>query len=228
MTESVGAVGFRLIVVRGDLDSLGLRDYAGAVRKLEAASRADPLFTLELDGIARYHWDSQTITLTAAATAALAGALERAGDRAAFAPLDAMKAKLGWGTAIERALYLRGFICVVDGQTRYGGIFLEAVSQRPIDFPVARVGLAPDGAATFSLLPVHLPFQARDPIKENGTFRSVRPPEAADERLPGPLEEMIASLAAGQPAASFRRAIRSPDIRSVLAGAGKLHPDDGP
>lgn len=213
---------FQLLILQGDWSSLGLGyDYAQAWPRLVAA-RKEPLFALTVDDIDVYDWNTQRIRLTAAATDRLLRCLETAPGAVEWTKaVNAMRASLGWGGACERALYTRGFIVTVDDQPRYGGIFLDASSAMAIAYPVVRAGLASDGRAVFSILPVHMPFMTSDPSGADAN-ELVMPQAAADWRQLA--EEMKRSLAEGgdDRAMALRGVIRAADIRAVLAEKGKL------
>lgn len=200
---------------------------------LEGLDTRERVCTIGLAAIEDYDWDQQSIFLTRAATTALAEALEaQPGAPRGVAAASGMRAALGWGSAIERGLSLRCFEAGVAGVSTYRGIFLDATSQRAIDFPVARVGLQ-DGSLRLSLLPVHVPFAEIDPVDATGARRALSPPPeaAADLRQlqasPGIFDAMIQGVARSEAALGYRRRINDPAIRAVVAAAGKLRAGTG-
>ena len=145
---------FHLVFIRGDeQDRTGQfrlgHTYAEAFPKLKSAGTANAFFVIGMDQIETYDWDTQSITLTSEGTK----------DLAALEPSEVFKDEVRDMTMMERlrwGVWDKGFLILVGEEPVYGGIFLDAMSQRPIRFPVIRVTLTPDKKARLNLLPVHV------------------------------------------------------------------------
>lgn len=220
---------FRIIIFNDDWQSLGLGYESGhALSTIKALDTAKALFTLNLDGIESYDWDKQKITLTEDATNAFAQSLERAGRLTEGAEkLISLKKSMGWGNPLQSALYTRVFLVELNGEVVYGGIFLDATSQMPINYPVARVMLD-DGKAVIALLPIHIPFVNEDPVDDKGAIRSL---EVTDEAK-GDIEALnkkdsfatnwIRGVATSPSAVENRKMQRDTSIKKVLEASGKI------
>jgi hypothetical protein len=167
-----------------------------------------------------WNWDTQAITLSAVSTQRLLAALPA--DSELSAPVRQMKAmheQLGWGNPIGLQLQTRGFLVSLRGKALYGGVFLEAVSERRVDVPVLRTTLA-GARAVFNVLPVHLPFLIADP---GTTEREITIDEVAPEaRQDWPVARMMARLAYGAEAVRQRVVVRDNSLRAALQDAGRL------
>lgn len=220
---------WQLIVFKPGWNELQL-GYAAAPAQttLFALDTGDPLFVVSLSQIAAYDWEQQTITLTSEASTALAQALADAGGATAdVQALTDFYASLGWGSAVSRALYTRAFVVLVEGEPVYGGIFLDAVSQMAIDYPVARVSRVGD-QLVLALLPIHIPFAEVDPVGGSGVLGTVQVPDvaAADiaqlEQNDGFFSQWMQDVALSESAVQFRLIIRDESIHTILAEADKL------
>ncbi|MBI3162756.1 MAG: hypothetical protein HYZ23_09610 [Chloroflexi bacterium] len=192
---------------------------------LNAADANDSLFVLGVDQIDRYDWNLQTITLTKKATSDLLEALANADntDSLEISKLKDLKRNLGYGNALESALYIRGFVVKLDGQAKYGGIFLDAVSQMAIDFPVIRVTVV-DDKAVFAILPTHIPFVMIDPVDGSGKLRSPDIVQEAqhDVQQLDFFPEWVEELSLSESSVQFRTLIRDETIRLLFENANKL------
>jgi hypothetical protein len=218
---------FRLVILRSDLEDLKLGyTYDDAFPKLLAAGKEPPLFVVEVDLIAAYHWDIQSILLTAEGTQKLLAALEPPEDlKESVRALTGMRARLGWGDRLDHALYTKGFLVLIGEELLYGGIFLDATSQRAIDYPVIRASLSAEGQARFNLLPIHVAFFTQDPATcgEGAGDEGVAREMANDWRqFPRDVKALFQGRAAREPATTFRALMRSDVVRAILESAGKL------
>jgi hypothetical protein len=130
-----------------------------------------------------------------------------------------MHDELRWGNPIGLALQGRGFVVSLDGVALYGGVFVEAVSERAIEIPVARTEVV-GGRVTVSILPVHLPFLIRDPGSREAkvSVEDVVPEARGDWPIVGSLWRS----AYGAEAARLGRIIRDPRLRGAVEAAGKI------
>ncbi|MBS1796162.1 MAG: hypothetical protein JSS81_20080 [Acidobacteria bacterium] len=217
---------FRLVVLRENWFSLKMGyDPDPAMAALEKADLSNPLFVAGLDDVESGDWNRATITLTKPATDRLVEALKTVESRGAGVEgLKKLQSQMGYGNPLERILYIHPFIVETNGEFKYGGIFLDAVSQMAINFPVIRVSVA-DGKAVFAFLPVHCPFSELDPLDENGDFRRA-PAMYNDNKTelvkPKSFDEMNGNLAESKTAVRFRALIRDPQIKALFEKAGKL------
>jgi hypothetical protein len=218
---------FKLLVLKkrwGDMN-LGY-DYDRAFLRLKSSAPGNVLYTIGAGKIDSYDWKRQAITLTAGATDALTHAL--AGDKGVEPGIEALgdlKKKAGMSNALELSLYTRGFLVTSSGEALYGGIFLDAMSQMAINYPVIRVGIDGD-RAVLAILPIHIPFMTRDPAAA-GTLESdgVVAKEAAEDwnQVPRQVKTgLVGKLATGKQAKAFRALIKDPAIREAMDDAGKL------
>lgn len=205
--------GYELAVLKGTWHSLRLGYAAeGANKALRVRPPADAAFVAGSDAIEAFDWDRQVLTLTPAASAALLKAI------------DASERSIG------PALNQRAFAVRLTGAYRYGGIFLDAVSQMAIGYPVARVRVF-EGRVRIALLPLQIPFAEEDLVDGRGARR---PPIAAEAARAGVdrlraepdkgIEQWMDGLAASPAATASRAMLRAEDIRAALAASGKLRP----
>lgn len=132
-----------------------------AQKRLLEADRSAPLLSITDADITSIDWDAQVLTLTPAATEDLHEALKNAtyGNQSA---LIEFYESMDYGNVLDRGLYSKAFIVSVDGETLYGGIFLDLFSEMAIHYPVMRIWEGEGGAARLALLPTHLPFSLVD------------------------------------------------------------------
>jgi hypothetical protein len=218
---------FRLMILhrdRGDLN-LGYR-YDDAFPKLKAAGPEDTLFIIEPAQIEAYHWSAQSIALTTEGTQGLLLALqERPEVKEAVRARTEMMNALGWGNRLELALYAKGFLVALGAEPLYGGIFLDSTSQLAIRYPVIRVFLPATGKAVLNLLPIHIPFFARDPITiASGARDTLVSREAIGDwnQFPEAIKAGVASQANSELAWEFRRSIKSKAVWVIMENEGKL------
>lgn len=189
------------------------------------ADTSDSLFVVRLEQIESYDWNTQTITLTKQATndLFLALAAQGQGGDEELQKLKDLKRSLGYGNALENELYIHGFVVKTSGQTKYGGIFLDAVSQMAIKYPVIRVA-DDNGRATLTFLPIHIPFLMMDPIGPDGAIRNapVVSQARADVAQLDNFDDWTLGLAALETAVHFRAIIHDEAIKEVFMEAGKL------
>lgn len=214
---------FQLRVLAGGFDTLKL-GYAReqAFAQLRAAKPEDARVVLGEDDIERYDWATQRIRLTADASKRLVAALPRGRADGAAALMDLEK-RLGWGNPVERGLYNQAFVVCLGDEWLYGGIFLDPPSQMAIGYPVIRCAVE-QGRVVLSVLPVHLPFFATDPVADDGA-----PAQSAVTREHGPVREVpsammdhFAQQARAEPVCALRALVRDARVREVFARAGKL------
>ncbi|MCI0399334.1 MAG: hypothetical protein L0332_25565 [Chloroflexi bacterium] len=228
-SSAAGGNKFQLVILKQSWQELKLGySYESAWPALTAVDRANSLFTIGLAEMESYHWSQQTITLTQEATNGLIDALAQAGQlKEDAAALKALEASLGWGNPVERALYTRGFVATLNGEPLYGGIFLNAVSQMAIDYPVIRVELA-QGRAVLHLLPIHVPFFTTDPLAGESTpAEEIVAPEARGDwiQFPDAMKSAFLETAGSQKAEAFRALIRDVRIQEIVEQAGKKAED---
>ncbi len=222
---TMGAEPYELIILKPDLDQLQLGDEPErAQARLAAVTPEAYLFRVGLKAIAHYDWARHGLVLTADATAGLLQAL--ADESRSSRPHDWLKQlnnSLGWGNDLEHALYTRGFLVALDGVPRYGGIFLSALSQQSIGFPVMRATLAA-GQATFYQLPIHVPFVMWDPgagASPPAAESVAREMQAEWERQPI-MRLFVRDMANSPPAHKFRALIHETQVHALLVRTGKL------
>jgi hypothetical protein len=217
---------FQLIILKQNAFSLRLGyDSGEALSKLLAVKLEDNLFSVGLNEIESYDWTSQSITLTHQATEDLCQSLllNPGLDKDIF-DLNAMKTSLGWGSKLERKLYLQAFVAVIDSLPTYGGIFLDAMSQMAIRFPVIRVGIV-DGKAVFNLLPVQIPFLTCDTFpSDKANYDKAIAPEAESDwaSFPEEIKMNIIKTGTTTQAQKLRQVIRNSVVRDIMEKAGKL------
>lgn len=208
----------------GDL-KLGY-DYEQAFPRLKSSAAGNVLCTIGEGEIESYDWKRQTITLTAGATDGLVKALSSGkGVKPEIEALNDLKKKAGMSNALELSLYTRGFLVTSNGKALYGGIFLDAMSQMAINYPVIRAGV--DGDRAFlSILPIHIPFVTSDPAPEGKIDTDgIVAKEAAQDWKQFPQQVKtgyIGKLATGKQANAFRAMIKDPAIRETMDKADKL------
>ena len=217
---------FQLVILKQNTFSLRLGyDAEEALPKLLAVNLKDNIFIVGLNEIESYDWTSQSITLTSQATAHLRHALSlRPESDEGITDLNAMKKSLNWGNPFEHALYVQAFVVVIDGAPTYGGIFLDAMSQMAIKFPVIRVEII-DSKVVFHLLPVHIPFLTYDAIPvDNATYDGVIAPEGAGDwvSFPEEMKERFLRIGTTTQAQELRQVIRNPAVRDIMEKSGKL------
>ena len=195
---------------------------------LKSLGTGEILQSLTTNDIEVYDWEQQILTLTLEASHGLRQSLEKlSSPPGEIMAVNRMKERLDWGNAMERALYRRCFAVKVRGAMAYGGIFLDAVSQVPIQFPVARVRLK-EQQVQMSILPIHIPFVETDPILSSGSEPqlSITPEAKADaEQLDTAnhrFSDWIRGIATCEIAHEFRKAIRNPEVRKMIETSGKL------
>ncbi len=208
---------FELVILKGRWDGVQWR-YKEPPRP---DTRAERFFTAGIADIEAYRWSTQAFTLGAEATQRLLQALAEApGPGGSVRKLDALKASLGHGNGLERALYLYRFFVAVDGEPLYWGIFLDPPSQMAIDYPVMRSAVREE-KAVFHVLPIHLPFYASDPGAAGPETSAAR--EARE--VPSGMMEHFKKAAEAPLAVAFRQRIRDERIRRMFDDAGRLRPD---
>ncbi|MFZ5859073.1 MAG: hypothetical protein ACOYZ6_19770 [Chloroflexota bacterium] len=192
---------------------------------LKEADTSDSLFVIGIDEIEKYDWDLQTITLTEDATIKLIEAVMAQGETSDenLKKFKEMMANAGFGNQLELALYNLAFVVKVNNETRYGGIFLNAISQMGIDYPVIRVTIE-DEKAVLAILPIHVPFTMNDPVDGNENLRKPAVAEEAQQDVQqldffsGWINEMAMSESANK----YRALIRDDQIMNIFKHAGKL------
>ncbi len=193
---------------------------AGFEQALQLLSQRRALgarLTLAGEDIDEWDWATQAITLSDAATARLLAALpadEELSDDVRH--MKAMHEQLGWGNPIGLRLQARGFLVSLQGAALYGGVFLEAVSERSVAMPVLRSSIV-NGRAVLRVLPVHLPFLSVDPgVPEREITIDDVAPEA---RQDWPIVQMMAREAYGPEAVRLRAIVRDDRLLAALRQA---------
>lgn len=219
---------FQLLILESSWGELGMGyDPDHAFEQLQqhlVMTQSHPLFILELDDIASYHWDWQSITLTEAATQRLAESLPARHSNPDVQKLIDLKESLGWGNPFESALYIQAFAVLVDGDFLYGGIFLDAMSQMAINYPVIRVELV-EGQAVFNILPTHIPFVSYDPVPRAATpldeaYTQII--EGDREQIPDFFDTAVEGWSTSENSVYFRAFIRNERLFELLEAAEKL------
>lgn len=217
---------FQLVILKQNTFSLSLGyDSGEALSRLLAVDLEDNLFCIGLNEIESYDWISQSISLAYQATEDLSQALSLIPEPdKGITDLNEMKRNLGWGSQFERKLYVQAFIVVIDSLPTYGGIFLDAMSQMAIRFPVIRVRIV-DGKAVFNTLPVHIPFLTYDafPFDKARNDWAIAPEGEGDwASLSEEIKEIIIKTGATTQAQELRKIIQNPAVRDIMEKAGKL------
>lgn len=218
---------FQFCIFRQSLDQLELGYRApeafAILEKLETNTSA---FVIGPDEVASYDWDKQTLTLTKAATLELVGIpAEKDAREDGATALMTMKERLGWENRLSSKLYTRAFVVKVAGAFLYGGIFLDALSQRAINYPVARISLESD-QAVIAILPIQIPFCETDPAA-SGVMEPFHITDKAQadaqylESQNGFFREWIGGMATDLLTQDLRALIRDERIKQCFA-AGKL------
>ncbi len=230
MVNPMLTADFELIILQQDWQDLKLGYQAQpALAVLKSAPTHDNLYVITLKEIEQYDWDKQTFILTQVATQALEHTLLSQGrlkDDGVQALIN-LKKSLGWGNPIERALYTQAYVVKVENEFLYGGIFLDAISQMGINYPVARVSLQ-DGQAVIALLPCQIPFVMMDPVDASGIMLDLTiTPEAREDarqldEANGFLTKWIRELVISDQATQLRKQMRPARLRALLETAGKL------
>lgn len=187
--------------------------YESAWPRLQQA-RGAALATVGERDVESYDWARQTLTLTPTASERLRAELAAAMPSR---PADPSRA----GDALPGELYLKGFVVEVDDQPIYGGIFLQAISQMAIDYPVIR---AEQDAVTRVVLHIA-------PLQAWATFGDAT---ATTEHGVGQVRHALGSAWADSLkdpkfkalVDGFWARIEDPGIRDIFARAGTLrdHP----
>jgi hypothetical protein len=194
--------------------------FAETLARLVIARATGARITFSETDVDRWAWDDQAITLSVTATERLVAVLPRDAELADSArAMKRMHDELRWGNPIGLGLQGRGFLISLAGEPLYGGLFLEAVSERAVDVPVLRTSLA-NGRVTLRILPVHLPFLIRDPGSRDATVSvdDIAPEARGDWPIVGSLWRR----AYGSEAARLGPVIRNSRLRAALAASGKL------
>ncbi len=215
---------FQLLILRENWFDLGLGyDPEPALERLSAADYSNPLFTVTLDDIDGYVWDWQTITLTPDATRKLVQTVDEVEHPEGAQRLLDLEASMGWGDLLSRGLYIQPFVVLADGEFAYGGIFLDAISQMAINFPVIRISVN-DEQAVMNILPIHIPFVDYDPILRAASLDDAFTPIIEGDRQSAPdfFDEAVSGWSSSEMAVHFRTVIMSDNVRSVIEESGKL------
>lgn len=217
---------FQIVIFKNDWSELRLGYQAqDALPRIQTLEEDDILFVISLKDIELYNWDYQTITLTQKATEQLAITLntDHKHSEAAEALMD-MRKSLGWGNYLERALYTKPFSVKIDDTVLYSGIFLNAVSQMAIDYPVIRMS-EEHGKAVIAVLPVHIPFTMIDPVDGSGMVREPSLPQEVKQDTPAMndfFSKVISDNSKKDVANEFRTLIRDDRVKQIFEAIGKL------
>ncbi len=208
---------FHLVIFCGDEQDrtghfrLG-RTYGEAFPKLKSSGAEAAFFVIGMDQIETYDWDTQSITLTLEATKGLA----------ALEPPEVLKNEVREMPLRERLVWAtseKGFLALVGEEPIYGGIFVDPMSQRSIDFPVLRVSLTPDKKARLNLLPIHVPFFMQDPA----SGETLAPEMRHDwQQFSQETKQLVGSYGDTQTAKDFRKVIRNNSVREIMQKSGKI------
>lgn len=201
---------------------VGCYKYEDFLSGIKKTDEKDISFTIAPSSIETYDWDTQTIILTEKGTNDLIASLPEDKELSDLAlALKKMEKSLGWGNPVEQALYSRAFLVKINGELLYGGMFLNAVSQMAIDYPVIRVEIIKSRVA-FHILPIHIPFVMIDPVDEKGNIRKVPITQEAKEDVQNLdkndkfFTKWMTDLATSQNAVKFRKIIRDERIRKTI------------
>lgn len=214
---------FQLLILRENWFDLGLGyDPEPALERLSTADLSNPLITLTLDDIDGYVWDWQMITLTPDATQKLVQTVDEVEHPEGARNLLDLEARMGWGDLLSRGLYIQPFVILVDGQFAYGGIFLDAISQMAINFPVIRISVQAE-QAVLNILPIHIPFVEYDPTLRAVSLDSAFTPIIEGDRQSAPdfFQEAVTSWSSSEMAVHFRTVIMSDNIRAIIDESDK-------
>ena len=172
---------------------------------------------LSADDLEEWNWTTQAVTLSLAATARLLAALPADEELSeGVRHLKSMYEQLGWGNPIALRLQMRSFLVSLDGEALYGGVFLDAVSERLVAMPVLRANLV-DGRAVLHVLPMHLPFLRVDPgVPEREITIDDVAPEA---RQDWPIVRALAREAYSPEAVRLRGIVRDDRLLAALRRA---------
>lgn len=220
---------FQLVILKENWFDLELGyDPDAAFERLRTADYTAPVFVLMLDDLESYRWDWQMLTLTKTATQRLAESLSSLNHQEDIQKLMDLEANLGWGNPLAQALYLQPFVVQTEGRFTYGGIFLDAISQMAINYPVIRVEVV-EGQAVFHILPTHIPFVNYDPVLRESVplddaFTTIIEGDRND--APEFFEGVVNNWASSDTPNHFREIIRSESIRALVEASGKLKTED--
>jgi len=211
---------YEIIILKKGM--VGCYKYEDFLSKIKNITEKDERFILEHPSIEAYDWDTQTITLTEKGTRDLIASLPEDKELSDLAlALKKMEKSFGYGNPVEQALYSQAFLVKIDGELLYGGMFLNAVSQMAIDYPVIRVEII-KSRVVFHILPIHIPFVMIDPVDEKGNIRKVPITQEAKEDVQN-LDEndkfftkWMTELAVSPNAVKFRKIIRDEKIRKTI------------
>lgn len=147
---------YELIILKKGM--VGCYKYEDFLSRINKTTEKDERFILEPPSIEAYDWNTQTITLTEEGTKNLIASLPEDRELSELAlALKKLEKSLGYGNPVEQALYAQAFLVKIDGELLYGGMFLNAVSQMAISYPVIRVEIV-KSRVVFHILPIHIPF----------------------------------------------------------------------
>lgn len=215
---------FQLLILEPDWFELPLGYGPESLVQLETADYSSPLFVLELEDIEHYQWDWQMLTLTEAATQRLAESVQEQNRRADIQKfIDFKQSSGGWGNPLQSALYIQPFVVLVDGEFLYGGIFLDAMSQMAINYPVIRVEIV-EGQAVFHILPIHIAFVNYDPVPRSAALDEAYNSVIEQDRqsIPDFFDSAVNEWAMSDNAVYFRELIRNERLFEALQAAEKL------
>jgi len=192
------------------------RRYPLVLDHLRASRASGPRHVATEHDIEGWDWRDQAITLSVRATRQLESSLPSDDELdGSVRELMRMHAGLGWGCTIGLRLHTRGFLVSLAGSPLYGGVCLEAASERVVEHPVLRSGMDRD-RAVFHVLPVHLPFLRLDP-----GAREIAPDMVVPEaRADWPMPALAAHNARGPAYEQFSTIVHDPRLRDAVGACG--------
>ena len=213
--------GVEIAVLNASLDDPGWPvDFDKVLPRLSDARTAGARITFTESDIDEWNWNVQAITLSRTATQRLLASLPAESELAdSVRQMKRGHERLNWGNQIGLSLHTRGFLVTLQGEPVFGGVFLEAVSERRVNIPVIRTTLV-DGRVVLHVLPVHLPFLMVDPGSPDHdvTIDQVAPEARRDWQM----AKIMLRRAYGTEAVRIRAIVRNSRLHETLQRTGKL------
>jgi len=232
---------FRLYILYPDSLFAGAED-ASEMKEVEKSDLSKALFVVDCSDIVKYVWRDKSIVLTEPATKGLDQArhnliksrleycqrMRAPQESIAHAKHDLARTRYDWP---QFALEKYRFVVTVGNRIVYGGLFIETTSQLVAPFPVMRVAID-KRCARLNVLPMHLPFMAKDPIDGDNKTAVAKQTKSESQMWVTPLDsgpppemlEMFRQQASSAEARKMRTLITDPQIRASLEKANRLVP----
>lgn len=213
--------GVEIAVLNASLGDPGWpTDFDKVLPRLSEARSAGARVTFTQSDIDEWNWNAQAITLSRSATQRLFASLPAESElTGSVRQMKKGHERLNWGNQIGLSLHTRAFLVSVQDEPVYGGVFLEAVSERRVNIPVLRTTLV-DGRVVLHVLPVHLPFLMVDPGSPDHdvTIDEVAPEARRDLQL----AKIMLRRSYGTEAVRLRAIVRNSGLYETLQRSGKL------